>query len=74
MAVVSTPVESILVARYQAGLSESGSPVIRQKSLAGIKPAASDQDIYDVASSLFNLIDYPLVEVRRDNRLELVNQ
>ena len=74
MAVVSTPLDSVLVARYQTGVSASGSPIIRQKSLTGIKAAATDQDVYDVVSALFGLLQYPLIEVRRDNQLDLVDQ
>ena len=74
MAVVSTPVESVLVAQYQIGLSQTGSPVLRQKSLPGIKTDAADQDIYDVAAVLFDLLDYPLIAVRRDDRFELTDE
>lgn len=74
MAVVSNPVDSVLVAQYQTGLSPAGAPIIRQKSFAGIKSDAADQDIYDVASALYSLLQYPLVGVRRDNRFELINQ
>ena len=74
MAVVSTPIESVLVAQYQTGLSGTGSPITRQKSFAGIKTASLDQDIYDVAAALFGLLQYPLIAVRRDNRSELVNE
>lgn len=74
MAVVSAPLNSILVARYQTGVSPSGSPILRQKSLAGVKTTALDQDIYDVAAGLFSLLQYPLIEVHRENRFELVNQ
>lgn len=74
MAVVATPIESVLVAQYQIGESGSGAPVTRQKSFASIKSAAADQDVYDAAEALFALIQYPLVGVRRDDRSELVNQ
>lgn len=74
MAVISNPLDSILVARYQTGVSTSGSPILRQKSLAGVKTTALDQDIYDVAAGLFSLLKYPLIEVHRENRFELVNQ
>lgn len=74
MSVVSTALDSILIARYQIGLSGSGSPVLRQKSLAGIKADAADQDVFDVAAALFSLLQYPLIEVRRDNRYDLVDQ
>ncbi|XCH78702.1 MAG: DUF1659 domain-containing protein [Candidatus Dehalobacter alkaniphilus] len=74
MAVVSTSMNSVIAARYQTGISSSGSPILRQKSLTGIKNTATDQDIYDVASVLFSLLQYPLVDVRRDNRFTLVNE
>lgn len=74
MAVVSTPLDSVFVARYQTGVSTGGAPVIRQKTFTGIKTTASDQDVYDVASALFGLLQYPLIEVRRDNRFDLVNE
>lgn len=74
MAVTATPLESILVARYQTGVTVSGSPILRQKSLAGVKTTATDQDVYDVATALFNLLQYPLIDVRRDNRFDLINE
>ena len=73
MAVVSTPVESILVIRYQVGVTATGSPISRQRSLSGIKTTALDQDLYDTASSLFGLLDLPLLGIRRDNRSELTD-
>ncbi len=74
MAVVTTPLDSTLIARYQTGTSASGSPVIRQKSFTGIKSTASDQDVYDIAEAFFGLLAYPLVEVRRSNQDSLVDQ
>ena len=74
MAVVSTPIESVLVAQYQVGVSAGGAPISRQRSLSGIKTTASHQDIYDVATALFALLDYPLLEVRRDDRSELIEE
>ena len=74
MAVVATPLDSVLVARYQIGVSASGAPILRQKSLAGIKASATDQDAYDVVSALFGLLQYPLIGVRRDNRCDLTDE
>lgn len=74
MAVVSTPLGTTLVAEYQTGLTDTGAPVTRKKSLTGIKSNASDQDIYEAAAALFSLIEYPLISVRRDDSSELTNQ
>jgi len=74
MAVVSTPLESALIAGYQIGVNTNGSPITRQKTFNGVKSTSSSQDIYDVVGALFGLISYPLLEVRRDNRFSLTNQ
>lgn len=73
MAVVSTPVESVLVLKYQVGVTATGSPISRQRSLSGIKTTAADQDVYDAAAAIFGLLDLPLLDIRRDNRTELAD-
>lgn len=72
MAVVANPVDSILVASYQTGLNESGNPIIRNRSFASVRVEALDQDVYDVAQALYGLQVYPLTNVRRDNRVNLI--
>ncbi|MGI5901492.1 MAG: DUF1659 domain-containing protein [Desulfitobacteriia bacterium] len=74
MSIVSVPLGSIFVARYQAGLTPGGGPITRQKTFTNVKPTASDEDIYEVAATLFNLLEYPLLDVRRDNRFALENE
>jgi hypothetical protein len=37
----------------------------RRESVRGIKPTATDQDLYDIASAIANLLNDPLVEIRR---------
>lgn len=73
MAVLATPIESVLVVAYQVGLTESGAPKLRQKSIQNVRSNAIDQDVYDVAEALFSLQEYPLTSVRRDNRIDLTN-
>lgn len=74
MPIVSTPDESLVVMRYQVGTNEHDAPIIRQKSLAGIKESATDQQVYEVAEALFSLLNYPLLQVRRDNRVILTRE
>ncbi|AHF08043.1 DUF1659 domain-containing protein [Desulfitobacterium metallireducens] len=73
MAVMSTAKDSIMVVTLQVGLSQLGAPVLRQRSHANVVVAAPDQDVFDVANALYALQQYPVTEVRRDNRFELVN-
>ena len=70
MPIISSGVETEMVVRYQIGIS-NGSPVIRQKSFSGLKMDVSDEDLYEVATTLFDLLEYPLVSVTRNNRFDL---
>lgn len=71
MAVMSTPLDSVLVVSYQVGLNEQGAPIVRKRSFDDVVVSALDQDLHDVATALYALTEYPLVSVRRDNRFDL---
>lgn len=71
MAVIATAKDTVLVVTYQLGLTVEGAPLLRQRSFANVKSEALDQDIYDVANALYGLQDYPLIGVRRDNRVDI---
>ncbi|MEL1134995.1 DUF1659 domain-containing protein [Desulfitobacterium sp. THU1] len=74
MALLATPIESVLVVAYQVGLTDTGAPKIRQRSIANVRSNALDQDVYDVAGALFSLQEFPVTSIRRDNRIDLVNE
>ncbi|MDP4128203.1 MAG: DUF1659 domain-containing protein [Bacillota bacterium] len=71
MAVISSVKDTILVVTYQTGLTPEGAPKLSQRSFANVKADAVDQDVYDLAVALYGLQDYPLINVRRDNRFDL---
>ena len=71
MAVIATPKDTVMVVTYQTGLTAQGSPKLSQRSFPNVKSEAVDQDVYDVANALYGLQDYPLISVRRDNRVDL---
>ncbi|ACL21340.1 protein of unknown function DUF1659 [Desulfitobacterium hafniense DCB-2] len=73
MTVISTPLVTEMILRYQTGMV-NGSPVIRQKSISWLKTDTADEDIYEVAVALFELLDYPLISVTRNNRFELIEE
>jgi hypothetical protein len=73
MAITATQSESVLVIRYQTGMTTGGSPILRQKSLPGIKQTVSNEDLYEVAAALGGLSSYQLVEVHRQEDYELQN-
>ncbi|MGI6120011.1 MAG: DUF1659 domain-containing protein [Desulfosporosinus sp.] len=71
MAVIASAKDTVFVVTYQTGLTTEGSPKLSQRSFPNVKSDALDQDIYDVAVALYSLQDYPLINVRRDNRFDL---
>jgi hypothetical protein len=73
MAVIASNKDSVLVITYQTGLTSQGSPKLGQRSFPNVKLIATDQDIYDVAVAIYELQDYPLIGVRRDNRVDLAS-
>ena len=63
--VITVPRDSALQFRLVVGTNpESGAPIINSKSFARIKPAALDQDIYDVATAIVGLQKYTVDEIR----------
>ncbi|MGC7870026.1 DUF1659 domain-containing protein [Desulfosporosinus sp. SYSU MS00001] len=71
MPVVASTKDTVMVITYQIGLTDQGSPKLTTRSFPNIKSASSDQDVYDVATALYSLQEYPLISVRRDNRVDL---
>jgi len=71
MPVVASNKGTVMVVTFQTGLTEQGSPKLSQRSFPNVKSSAVDQDVYDVAVALYGLQNYPLIGVRRDNRVDL---
>jgi hypothetical protein len=71
MAVIASDKDSVLVVTFQTGLTPQGSPKQGQRSFPNVKLIATDQDIYDIAVAIYELQDYPIMGVRRDNRVDL---
>lgn len=71
MAVIASPVDSVMIAECQTGTTAQGAPILSTYSLAGVKVATTDQDLYDVAVALYGLGSDPLIYVKRNNRIDL---
>ena len=73
MAVLASPKETVMVLEVQTGMTPMGAPIISTRSYANIKTATPDQDILDVATAMQALSEDPLIYVRRDNRIDLID-
>jgi len=74
MAVIASNKGTVMVVTFQTGLTAQGSPKLSQRSFSNLKSSTIDQDVYDVAVALYGLQDYPLIGVRRDNRIDLTEE
>lgn len=74
MAVAVTPLNSVLVVVYQAGLTALGAPIKRQKSLNYLRFDAAEQAVFDAAHALFNLSQNPVLDVLYRKTFELTNE
>ncbi|RJQ31398.1 MAG: DUF1659 domain-containing protein [Peptococcaceae bacterium] len=72
MPVSKIPVGTVLRLELQTGVDAGGNPVYRNRNLNNVKPAAADQDLYDVATALAALQEYPLNGVIRIDRAQIV--
>ncbi|OPY56631.1 MAG: hypothetical protein A4E55_02042 [Pelotomaculum sp. PtaU1.Bin035] len=72
MAVTKVPDNSTLRLELRVGVNTSGNPVYRRRTLNNVKPNASDQDLFEIATALAALQEYPLNSISRVDGAQLV--
>lgn len=72
MAINKVPANTILRLELRTGVNASGNPIYRNRSLNSVKPTAADQDLFDVATALSGLQEYPLNGISRVDGAQLV--
>ncbi len=73
MAVVSTPLGSVLIVEVQTGINNNGNPVLRSRRWSNVKAGAPDQDVFEVGAVLGSLQTHIVTAVRREDAEELAN-
>lgn len=71
MAVISEHTDSRITLVLQNGFNESGNPVFKSKTFNRVKPAATDELVFSVATSLASLQTLPLSSIELINTLTL---
>lgn len=74
MAVVSNQANSKLKLVSSAGLDVNNKEVIKNKTIANIKPAITNENLYTIGTSLASLQSYSLKKVVRYEEYELMNE
>lgn len=67
MAVVRSTDASRLMLKVQTGTGTNGKPVFKTRIFTGIKAAAADEAVYEVAAALAALQLYPLDAIQRQD-------
>ena len=66
MSVITMNNPSSLRVKLDAGLNDStGNTIVKSKTYSNIKPEATSQAIYDVATALEGLQEFPVLEVTK---------
>lgn len=74
MAILSLPLTSTLTVKCQTGTSPSGGPLTRKKSLTGLKPATTDEDLHEIATTLFSLVADPILDITLSKNSQLLEE
>ncbi len=74
MAVSVTPAGSRLSLLLKVGEKENGQPLVKTKSFSGVKPEATDQNVFDVALEISGLQQHSLEAISRVNQLDLAEE
>ena len=74
MAVTKAPQESRIGIKVVNGVSATGGNVFKTLGFSNVKPAALDQDVYDVAASLAGLQAKSLVSIVRTDTANLIGE
>jgi hypothetical protein len=72
MAVEKMPQESRIGIKVVNGVSATGANVFKTLGFSNVKPSATDQDLYDVGTSLAGLQAKSLVAIVRTDSANLV--
>lgn len=74
MAVSAIPVSSNMVLVVDYGIDQNGKAQTRERAHKGVKPAASNDDVYAVAQIFNSLQEKTLLSVQRRDVVELSAQ
>jgi hypothetical protein len=72
MAVEVREISRSLQLGLDLGTDTNGKPIVRRRTISGIKTDALDQDVYDVAVALYALQNHGVKEILVIDRKELL--
>lgn len=74
MAVIANQADSKLKLMFNAGLDEENNDIMKNKTFANVKPAVTNENLYNLAVSMSNLQSYTLSKIVRYEEYQLSNE
>ncbi|MCY6354392.1 DUF1659 domain-containing protein [Clostridium sp. ZS2-4] len=69
----STLVKSDVAIKYHFGQDEKGKELYRKQRLTKLKPTATDEDVFVVATAVSKFLEDPATEIFKENENLLTN-
>lgn len=74
MAVIANQADSKLKLVFNAGLDEENKDIMKNKTFANVKPAVTNDNLYNLAVSMSDLQSYTLSKIVRYEEYQLSNE
>jgi hypothetical protein len=74
MAVISNQADSKLKIVFNAGVDDNNKTITKSKTLANVKAAAQNENLYNLGVAISDLQAYELSNILRYDEYELINE
>ncbi len=74
MAIIANQADSKLKLVFNAGLDEENKDIMKNKTIANVKPAVTNENLYNLAVSMSDLQSYTLSKIVRYEEYQLSNE
>lgn len=74
MAAKSTKVQSDLIIRYKYGVDEKGKDIIKNQKFSKLKVTGTDEDLFEVGTAIGNLLEYPVMNISRQDQSIILSE
>lgn len=74
MAIISNAKDSKMKLVFNAGVDENNKKISKSKTYSNIKPAVSNETMYNLGSAFSNLQIHTLTNIIRHEEFELINE
>jgi len=74
MAIVKMAQPGTLSIKFQTGVNGTGNPTYSTRNYSGVKPASTDQALFDVASAIAEVVKHTLSDIIRQDKSNLISQ